>query len=138
MLKYSKLSEDKFKFLNNASKELKASLAAHKEYDALKSREQYYIFIIALYKISCVMEDIQWEKHLELKMTSMALFYHYCCNQTSIVHDDNSKVLINRALTILELPLYKEEDMYPSETTRFSAPVAVGEINIKPGIYVYV
>ena len=105
--KYSKLSEeDKQKFLNDALKEFRKSLAAHKSLDALESREQYYEFIIALYKISCVLEDVKHGQQLELKIISMALFYHYCCNQTSIVHDDNSKKIITIAMNILDIPIY--------------------------------
>ena len=135
LLEYSKLTKDKSKYLNDALKELKESLAAHKEYDALKSRNEYYVFIIALYTLSCVMENIQQlEMHLELKMISMALFYHYCCYQTSIVHDGDSKALINRALKILKLPSFTKEDIYSSQTTGFFAPVAVSGISAKQGI----
>ncbi len=123
LLEYSKFittNDVKTQYLNDALKELKESVAAHKSLDSLKSREQYYEFISALYKASCVLNK---RKHgiaefLDLKRTAMILFHHYCLNQTSIVHDRGSKTCINIATEILGLPLYIEIDMFSYGTTR--------------------
>ena len=119
LLEYTEdITDDlKAQYLTNALKELKESLAAHKTLDSLKSREQYYEFIMALYKTCCVLKNSDLGKHLNLKLISMALFSHYCLNLTTIVHDDSSKSYINTAMNILELPLYYESDMYFFGTT---------------------
>ena len=143
MLEYSKhtTDDDKTQYLNDALKELKESLAAHKSLDSLKSREQYYEFISALYKASCVLND---GKHTfvgllnQLKRTAMTLFHHYCLNQTSIVHDSNSKTHINIAIEILELPVsYIEIDMFSSETTTsfIYSPEPVRAVSVEPGMF---
>ena len=142
MLEYSKLTtdDDKTQYLNNASKELKESLAAHKSLDSLKSREQYYEFISALYKASCVLND---GKHTfvgllnQLKWTAMTLFHHYCLNQTSIVHDSNSKQHIDIAMKILELPSYIETGMfsYGTTTSFIYSPEPVRAVSVEPGMF---
>ena len=73
LLEYSKLCADELrsKYLADASKELKESLKAHKNLDSLKSREQYYEFINALYKSSCVLNLQFDENNRVLKHISM-------------------------------------------------------------------
>ena len=122
LLEYSQLTtvDLEAQHLKNALIELKESLVAHKSLDSLKSREQYYEFITALYKISCVLEHSKHEKHLDIKKISMMLFDHYCRNQTTIVHDDNSAACINIALSVLHLPAYR--DISQENTTGYFAP----------------
>ena len=124
LFEYSQIVEDdpEQKYLTDALNELKESLAAHKTYDSLKSREQYYEFISALYKASCVLEFVNDGEHgmtkfWNLKSIAMSLFHHYCLNQTSIVHDDWSKTNIKTAIKLLRLPSYREIDFFTVGTT---------------------
>jgi hypothetical protein len=140
LLEYSKITTDdpKSEHLTNALKELKESLAAHKTFDSLNSREQYYEFISALYKASCVGELIggstKQERLIDLKLISMVLFYHYCRNQISIVHDDNTKTYINTAVSILELPSYIEINEYTVGTTP-SLVYPARAVVVEPGMF---
>lgn len=146
LLEYSKLITDdrRTQYQANALMKLKESLAAHKTFDSLKSREQYYEFISALYKASCVVDvlgDQNTRRNMgfDLKSISMTLFCHYCRNQTLIVHDDNSKTHINAAVKFLGLPSYDEINSYIFGTTTMSvgwsmAEVAAGAVNAETGI----
>jgi hypothetical protein len=154
LLEYSRIAEDHLKdgCLTNALKELKESLAAHKTFDSLKSREQYYEFISALYTTSCVLESIiKRGKHeianylpisgehffWDLKSIAMNLFHHYCLNQKSIIHYDSTKTEINTALKVLQLPSYSEIEFYSGTTATvpllFYSPTAVKIPDIEPG-----
>ncbi|XP_046855820.1 uncharacterized protein LOC124448910 [Xenia sp. Carnegie-2017] len=116
----SKTEENNSHYLESALVELKESLAAHKNLDSLKSREQYYEFINALYKASCVLQYSQTNQRIMsylLKSCSMTLFLHYCLNPTTITHNEYSKKKINAALTILDLPSYVEIDRFTYGTT---------------------
>ena len=126
LFEYSKIAKDdpEQEYLINALNELKESLAAHKTFDSLKSREQYYEFISALYKASCVLEIMNNGEHgmtkfWNLKSIAMFLFHHYCLNQTSIVHDDWSETNINTATKLLHLPSCREMDFFTVGTTSF-------------------
>ena len=136
LLEYSQLTTDdlKSKYLTNALIELKGSLAAHKSLDSLKSREQYYEFITALYKTSCVFKYSQHEKHPDLKLISMVLFDHYCRNQTTIVHDDKSVMYINRAMNILNLQSYTEVNPSTDSSTGYFSPELSRAVISKEGM----
>ena len=115
MLEYSQIFTDhrRSQFLNEALKELKESLEAHKSIESLQSREQYYEFIGALYKASCGFElqNRQEKTAQDLKNVSILLYDHYCRHQTAVVHDAFSQRLITSALLTLGLPVFIKDTL---------------------------
>jgi len=124
MLSYSDLIPDavqKRGFLKIAAKAFRDSIEAHKELKSLSSREEFYVFVCAVYKLGityqCTGTQGSIKKAGDIKEMSRVLYEHYCSFTETILLDKEITDLISCCLRYLHLKQFcDEEDHHARET----------------------
>ncbi|KAK3738710.1 hypothetical protein QZH41_006247 [Actinostola sp. cb2023] len=114
-VKLSTLREEKHQLLRVAIEDLKDSIQAHQTYKSLTSKEQFYIFVLASYKLSLALlqrqSKVDQETGNSLKAISVKLYEHYCSSSGYVLIDDRVTGLIHKCLALLGLEKYLNENL---------------------------
>ena len=124
MLFYSELIPDadkKRELLKIAANDFKDSIQAHKELKSLNSREEFYVFVCAVYKLGityqCTGTHGSIKKAGDIKEMSRVLYEHYCLFTGTFLLDKKITNLISFCLSYLHLKqFYYEEDHHARKT----------------------
>ncbi|XP_048575971.1 uncharacterized protein LOC5511752 isoform X3 [Nematostella vectensis] len=115
MLEFAKLAfhmEAKRQLLKVAVEDLKDSVQAHQTYASLTSKEQFYLLVCAIFKLSLAFADLQELKQgVKLKLLAMVLYEHYCSFSEEILIDGTITKVIYQCLMILQLEEYSRENL---------------------------
>nr|XP_058972304.1 alpha-protein kinase 1-like isoform X3 [Pocillopora verrucosa] len=89
--------------------DFKDSIQAHKDLQSLKSREEFFVFVCAVYKLGLAYEELSsetgcTEQGKEILRMSMSMYEHYCHFSGMIILDDVIATLIAHCLGFLGLP----------------------------------
>ena len=73
--------------------DFKDSIQAHKDLQSLKSREEFFVFVCAVYKLGLAYEELSsetgcTEQGKEILRMSMSMYKHYCHFSGMIILDD--------------------------------------------------
>ena len=99
--------------LKTCIQDFKESIQAHKDMQSLTSREEFYVFVCAVYKAGLAFQDsastdnMQRGKHIE--EISMLIYDHYCSFTGVIVLDDGIRKLIGDCLDYLGLQRFTDD-----------------------------
>ena len=102
--------EDKYQYLENAAHEFREGLRCHDSISRLESKDQFYEFILAIQRLSLVCkEEVVVQKIGEnigktLEKLAKLLYEHHCLFPQQIKHTEYSKLLVNLALRLVDLP----------------------------------
>lgn len=110
MLCYSQLIPDeiqRIEHLKIAAEDFKDSIQAHKEVNSLTSREEFYVFVCAVYKLGITYQvratqDSIQQAHCIDEMSRL-LYEHYCSFTGTILLDKEITDLITYCLSYLQL-----------------------------------
>lgn len=131
LLKYAILGQpcaETYELLQTILKEMKISLGAHKTIETLKSSEQFFEFVRALFMISLSLAFSPVEQDCKLgeyvQQLSIELYFHLCNHNkfqsvARLNHTAKSVALMNTSLTLLGLPRLLgvlEEEAEPEKT----------------------
>ena len=121
MLHYSRLISNEAQrqeHLRIAIEDFKDSIQAHKEVQSLTSREQFFVFVCAVYKLSIAYQEMAEQGYIQqgkyIGKISMLLYEHYCSFTGVILLDEEITKLITHCLNILQLNQFCDEG--PSNT----------------------
>ena len=121
MLHYSRLISNEAQrqeHLRIAIEDFKDSIQAHKEVKSLTSREQFFVFVCAVYKLSIAYQEMAEQGCIQqgkyIGKISMLLYEHYCSFTGVILLDEEITRLITHCLNILQLNQFCGEG--PSST----------------------
>ena len=117
MLHYSQLIPDELQrqeHLHIATEDFKDSIQAHTDFQSLTSREEFFIFVCAVYKLGVTYQAMAKQGSIQqvqcINEISMALYEHYCSFTGTILLDKEITKVISYCLSILQLkPFYDEE-----------------------------
>lgn len=89
--------------------DFKDSIQAHEDLQSLKSREEFFVFVCAVYKLGLAYEELSsetgcTEQGKEILRMSMSMYEHYCHFSGMIILDDGIATLIAHCLGFLGLP----------------------------------
>ena len=121
MLHYSHLIPNEAQrqgHLRIAIEDFRNSIQAHKEVQSLTSREQFFVFACAVYKLSIAYQEMAAQDSIQqgkyIGKISMLLYEHYCSFTGVILLDEEITKLITHCLNILQLSQFCAEE--PSNT----------------------
>lgn len=114
-IKLSTMKEERQMLLKVAIEDLKDSIQAHQSYKSLTSREQFYILVLASFKLSLALLELQSKSDQEvgrsLKAIAVKLYEHYCSSSGHVVVDDRVVELIDKCLDLLGLERYHSDNL---------------------------
>ena len=122
MLHYAQLIPDETQrqeHLRTAIEDFKDSIQAHKELQSLTSREEFYVFACAVYKLAIACQatstqhSIQQAQHIG--SISTLLYEHYCSFPGMILLDEEITKLITHCLSFLQLNSFYDEELSHTE-----------------------
>ena len=122
MLHYAQLIPDETQrqeHLRTAIEDFKDSIQAHKELQSLTSREEFYVFACAVYKLAIACQatstqhSIQQAQHIG--SISTLLYQHYCSFPGMILLDEEITKLITHCLSFLQLNSFCDEELSHTE-----------------------
>ena len=122
MLHYAQLIPDETQrqeHVRTAIEDFKDSIQAHKELQSLTSREEFYVFACAVYKLAIACQamptqhSIQQTQHIG-KMSTL-LYEHYCSFPGMILLDEEITKLITHCLNFLQLNSFCDERLPRTE-----------------------
>lgn len=95
--------------LKNSIQAFKDSIQAHKDLQSLTSREEFYVFVCAVYKLGLAYEELSsdtgcTDQGKEVLRMSMSMYEHYCHFSGMIILDGGITTLIAHCLGFLGLP----------------------------------
>lgn len=102
--------------MENAAHELREGLKCHDSISRLKSKDQFYEFVLAVQRISLickepiVMKRVGTNIGLTLEKLAKLLYEHHCLFPQQIKHTKWSKMLIDVTLSLLDLPAIPVDD----------------------------
>lgn len=102
--------ECKYKYLENAAHEFCEGLRCHDSISRLESKDQFYEFILAVQRLSLickervVMQNIGENIAKTLEKLARLLYEHHCLFPQQIRHTEYSVLLVNLALSLVNLP----------------------------------
>ena len=102
--------DNKYLYLENAAHEFREGLRCHDSISRLESKDQFYEFILAIQRLSLICkEKVVVQKIGEnigttLEKLATLLYEHHCLFPQQIKHTEYSKLLINLALSLVDLP----------------------------------
>ena len=108
--------ENKYQYLENAAHEFREGLRCHDSISRLESKDQFYEFILAIQRLSLickqnvVVEKIGKNIGLTLEKLAKLLYEHHCLFPQQIKHTEYSKLLVNLALSLVDLPAIPLDD----------------------------
>ena len=124
MLFYAQLIPDAVQqkeFLKIAAKDFKDSIQAHKELKSLSSREEFYVFVCAVYKLGLTYQftgtQDSFQKAGYINEMSRLLYEHYCSFTGTILLDKEITDLISRCLSYLQLKQFCDEEDHHARKT---------------------
>ena len=110
MLRYSQLIPDKVQrqaHLNISIEDFKDSIQAHMDLQSLKSREEFFVFTCAVYKLGLAYQEMSTQDSIgraqHLDRISKLLYEHYCSFPGVILLDQKITSLIAHCLEFLKL-----------------------------------
>ena len=110
MLCYSQLIPDeiqRIEHLKIAAEDFKDSIQAHKEVNSLTSREEFYVFVCAVYKLGITYQARATQDSIQqahcIDEMSRLLYEHYCSFTGTILLDKEITDLITYCLSYLQL-----------------------------------
>lgn len=111
MLRYSQVipyGAQRLEHLNSSIEDFKDSIQAHNDLQSLTSREEFYVFVCAVYKVGLAYEQLSSEagsigQGKEIVQMSMLMYEHYCSFSGIILLDDSITKLISHCLSYLGL-----------------------------------
>lgn len=116
MLRYSQLNPSgaqRQEHLNISIEDFKDSIQAHKDLQSLTSREEFYVFVCAVYKLGLAYQELSSEgsnrQGQDIVKMSMLMYEHYCSFTGIILLDDNITTLIAHCLSFLKLNQFSVE-----------------------------
>ena len=115
LLEYSRLVENmeaRQQCLQQAARDLGESIQSHGTLDSLASREQFHVFVNALYQVSLRYQESDNHQDREegelLEAAASQLYEHYCSSSGSVALDRRIEGLINFCLGALGLKRFSE------------------------------
>lgn len=116
MLRYSQLIPDvaqRQEHLRITIEDFKDSIEAHKDLQSLTSREEFFVFACAVYKLGLTHQEMSAPDSIHraqhLGKIAMLLYEHYCSFTGMILLDDNIAKLIAHCLNFLQLSQFCDE-----------------------------
>ncbi|XP_031574980.1 alpha-protein kinase 1-like isoform X2 [Actinia tenebrosa] len=106
---------EKQHLLKIAIEDLKDSIQAHQSYASLTSREQFYLLVCAVYKISLALFQIgsneDKEKGMKLKDLSTELYEHYCSSSDRVSITKTVIGVVDQCLSLLGLQAFSQDNL---------------------------
>lgn len=122
MLHYSQLIPDELQkkaHLHIAAEDFKDSIQAHEDLQSLTSREEFFVFVCAVYKLGVSYQAMATQGSLQqaqrIDRISMLLYEHYCSFTETILLDNEITKVITHCLNILHLSPFSDEDFSNTE-----------------------
>ena len=122
MLRYSQLIPDKVQrqaHLNISIEDFKDSIQAHMDLQSLKSREEFFVFACAVYKLGLAYQVMSSQDSIgraqHLDTISKLLYEHYCSFPGVILLDQKITNLIAHCLEYLKLSQFIDGNINQSE-----------------------
>ena len=122
MLHYSQLIPDELQrqeHLHIATEDFKDSIQAHRDFQSLASREQFFIFVCAVYKLGVTYQAMGTQGSIKqvqrMYKISMALYEHYCSFTGTILLDKEITKVISYCRSILQLKPFCDEELSNTE-----------------------
>ena len=122
MLHYSQLIPDELQrqeHLHIASEDFKDSIQSHTDFQSLTSREQFFIFVCAVYKLGVTYQAMGTQGSIQqaqrIHKISMALYEHYCSFTGTILLDKEITKVISYCRSILQLKPFCDEELSNTE-----------------------
>lgn len=122
MLHYSQLIPDELQkkaHLHIAAEDFKDSIQAHADLQSLTSREEFFVFVCAVYKLGVSYQAMATQGSLQqaqrIEKISMLLYEHYCSFTETILLDNEITKVITHCLNILHLSPFSDEDFSNTE-----------------------
>ena len=127
----------KYQYLENAAHEFREGLRCHDSISRLESKDQFYEFILAIQRLSLICkENIVVQKIGEnigvtLEKLAKLLYEHHCLFPQQIKHTEYSKLLVNLALSLVDLPAIPMDDNLEMFTVHVPVVEVKPSANIK-------
>ncbi|XP_031558814.1 uncharacterized protein LOC116295195 [Actinia tenebrosa] len=106
---------EKQHLLRIAIEDLKDSIQAHQSYPSLTSREQFYLLVCAVYRISLALFQIgsneDKEKGMKLKDLSTELYEHYCLSSDRVPLTNTMTGMVDQCLSLLGLKAFSQDNL---------------------------
>ena len=126
MLRYSQLIPDKVQrqaHLNISIEDFKDSIQAHMDLQSLKSREEFFVFTCAVYKLGLAYQEMSTQDSIgrtqHLDRISKLLYEHYCSFPGVILLDQKITSLIAHCLDFLKLSHFIDGNVNETEGLPF-------------------
>lgn len=126
MLRYSRLILDKVQrqaHLNISIEDFKDSIQAHMDLQSLKSREEFFVFTCAVYKLGLAYQEMSTQDSIgraqHLDRISKLLYEHYCSFPGVILLDQKITSLIAHCLDFLKLSHFIDGNVNQTEGLPF-------------------
>ena len=126
MLRYSQLIPDKVQrqaHLNISIEDFKDSIQAHMDLQSLKSREEFFVFTCAVYKLGLAYQEMSTQDSIgraqHLDRISKLLYEHYCSFPGVILLDQKITSLIAHCLDFLKLSHFIDGNVNQTEGLPF-------------------
>ena len=126
MLRYSQLIRDKVQrqaHLNISIEDFKDSIQAHMDLQSLKSREEFFVFTCAVYKLGLAYQEMSTQDSIgraqHLDRISKLLYEHYCSFPGVILLDQKITSLIAHCLDFLKLSHFIDGNVNQTEGLPF-------------------
>ena len=126
MLRYSRLILDKVQrqaHLNISIEDFKDSIQAHMDLQSLKSREEFFVFTCAVYKLGLAYQKMSTQDSIgraqHLDRISKLLYEHYCSFPGIILLDQKIISLIAHCLDYLKLSHFIDGNVSQTEGLPF-------------------
>ena len=126
MLRYSQLIPDKVQrqaHLNISIEDFKDSIQAHMDLQSLKSREEFFVFTCAVYKLGLAYQEMSTQDSIgraqHLDRISKLLYEHYCSFPGVILLDQKITSLIAHCLEFLKLSHFIDGNVNETEGLPF-------------------
>lgn len=126
MLRYSQLILDKVQrqaHLNISIEDFKDSIQAHMDLQSLKSREEFFVFTCAVYKLGLAYQEMSTQDSIgraqHLDRISKLLYEHYCSFPGVILLDQKITSLIAHCLEFLKLSHFIDGNVNQTEGLPF-------------------